>query len=566
MEGSLTNHEFRDAKERILIEAGRAGPDLDYGMSSQWADESSAQFNVLQRPCPECWLCSPGSCLKTHRVPATRAATSVKGAPEGSLLSVLALRIIPEFGASMSAASALWRAFVAELRWYWENAVLIPVNASSRNPLEPVDHQDCILHQKLALLNLCIAARAHAQFNHESRLDEVASLSNTGIAKAKGVELSGSVSGNRNDDCKGKAEDKNVYEGLEEEGSDTFFDAASSSPISPSHTAQTVGGLSVPWTIENSLMTEDMVRERTELMSSLALKQNTAALHKEMLSTSLRSEISAFKAANVEATFEDFKRFKGRTRMLGDFWRKLWDETEAMTLRDQVRQNPTLFVHAAEAEKILHFFETMSPNAALSDLFLVGLQSAIYVLKNAIDSFMNYPEIHSILARNLMMASSQLGRLDAVQSPKPGSPSRRGRALEQELKLQRLIRQAALDGLARTELLLSLAASLLHKFPPSVVESMLTEEEATGRLVATLEKSAIAERQHIRSLLFPESVMDSLSVPEPDRREYILRALARRGGFRGASSWVRPGANRMYVAMTHNSFVLATSLTETAFA
>ncbi|GBG30608.1 Rab3 GTPase-activating protein catalytic subunit [Hondaea fermentalgiana] len=567
MNGSLTNHEFRDAKARILIEAGHMDSSLDIDASSSWTPSSSSfskggHFNELQRSCNACWLCSSTPSVQMARS-SSGNGTTYKGAPEGSLLSIFALRVIPEFGASMSAVSALWRAFVAELRWYWDNAVLIPIHQDQQMEIAgPVDHRDCLLHQKLVLLNICISCRAHSQFEHAKDQGNLSS------AAAATSSFSPSTSSKDEKDNGGEADAEAEAEqeaGLEE-GSDTFFDAASAGPGSPTR-VQMVAGMRMPWTLETCLMTEDMARERTELMASLAMKQNTADLHRDMLSKSLRSEIAAFKAANPDAVFEDFKRCKGRARMLGDYWRKLWNETKAETLREQVARDSSLFSYEAEAEKLLHYFETVPPQDALEDIFVVGLQSAVHVLRSATDSFDDYAEIHALLGRSLMSASAHLTRLDARRHGpgSPASPSRRGRGWAEEAKVQCAIRESALDGLERTELLLGLAASLLHKFPATVAESMLAENEATGRLATTLETVAGTERQHVRSLLFPESAMDSLAMPNPDRREFVLRALARRGSFQGAT-WVRPGANRMFVSMTQSSFTLATSLTETSFA
>ena len=103
----------------------------------------------------------------------------------------------------------------------------------------------------------------------------------------------------------------------------------------------------------------------------------------------------AFKAANPGCAFEDFVRFDSpndwidagpsessggrlseRMARAGNLWRSLWDETPALPA---LEQRP-LFNAEAEAEKVLHWFDTATPLAALSELLSAGAAAAAQVL------------------------------------------------------------------------------------------------------------------------------------------------------------------------------------------
>jgi hypothetical protein len=61
------------------------------------------------------------------------------GAPPGSLLSVLATRLVPELG-SLDEVSLLWREVVKELRWHWDHLVPIPLDIAATAAAAAVTH------------------------------------------------------------------------------------------------------------------------------------------------------------------------------------------------------------------------------------------------------------------------------------------------------------------------------------------------------------------------------------------------------------------------------------------
>lgn len=622
MQGSLSNVRYRDCKRRIYQEdANQKSASIVNGADAyQKTTESQKKFNILTRPCPECWLCSPRARHIQERGKGARKRYCPKlpTAPVGSLLSLFAVRM-SDFGASIEEFSMFWREFCAMLRWHWENLVLVPLNGDLERHAEkrkqaslvyeatvcPVDHQDCILHQKLCLLNLCISARAHAQFKHES-FPEHRVLGLDTSSSSDFVMTSRSRDG-CGDDEQGNAADADEDE---EDADDDFFDAESrsvqSSNSRPGTPVQDIlekslqqeqqGGTKwvEPWTIEECLMTKDMIRDKSDLMTSLAINSSTANVHEEMLSSALLSDMRAFKAANPSATYEGFRAWKSRSRRLGEYWRSLWNSPECVPapLQDQIaHQDPSnpLFDPCQEAEKLLHHLETVSPEQALSQLFGVALENAAFVLSDAVECFqaVDSPRPYDVLRNSMADLACQLNRLD-IEDPETACKS----TADQERSIRRAKQRSAVEAVERMEFQLGMAMSLLHKLPPRLAGEMLEQETSNGTFYATLCKDQLKERAHIRQLLFRQEeeeeeeeensdVDDDVDVgihektvhtPEPNQKEYVLRALAHRpsfsqptGGHSDSEHVVRLGANRMYACVGESKVILATALSETSF-
>ena len=90
-----------------------------------------------------------------------------KSAPHGGLLSMLSLYLAVVFDkhGGMASFAELWKEFVLELRWHWEN--LKPI--SRLTVVDGPDMRTCLLHQKLQMLECCIS-----QQNTRNKLKEEA--------------------------------------------------------------------------------------------------------------------------------------------------------------------------------------------------------------------------------------------------------------------------------------------------------------------------------------------------------------------------------------------------------
>ena len=157
--------------------------------------------------------------------------------------------------------------------------------------------------------------------------------------------------------------------------------------------------LNVPITQETPLMTEDMSAEREARLRAFGDDARGQAERQRAQSDSLVSDMSAFKAANPSAAFEDFVRWHSpkdwidgddapvggddgrptdecpprvaprgalseRMRRDGNAWRTLWDSAPRVSAR---AQKTALFDSIVEGEKALHHLETTAA-AALVDV------------------------------------------------------------------------------------------------------------------------------------------------------------------------------------------------------
>lgn len=145
-----------------------------------------------------------------------------------------------------------------------------------------------------------------------------------------------------------------------------------------------------PVTQAAPLLTEDMLAEREAALRALGDDEHGRAARQRAQSDSLISDMSAFKAANPRATFEDFVRWYSpkdwvegasdeqtdeisapiaprghlseRMRHDGNVWAELWK----LAPRSMARDQKLLFDPIVEGEKALHYLETI-PAAALLD-------------------------------------------------------------------------------------------------------------------------------------------------------------------------------------------------------
>jgi len=415
-----------------------------------------------------CWMCYGDNPQKAVFKKTTQNSV-------GCLLSIFALRMVPRCGGSMEALSIVWKEFVAELRYYWDHMLEIPLNQVMRDVPVTMHSTFHVLYQKLVLLNMCISMRAHFHFKHTES---------------------------------------------DYSSEDEFYDAEEE----PAN-----GGASkVPWTLTNTVLPSYMNEENIELLRSLASNEDTSQIHARMLENMVVSEMSAFKACNPNSKFTDYTRIV--RSLLGPNWKTCWEETEPKILVQQLEENPKLFNHMQEAEKILHHLETISPELAVTGILEAGLESAEYILDGASQQFEKYVSLFPLLS-----SSFRNCKLHMVPSN------------DERCKLR-------INSMERCEFLLGLSCSLLHKFPEEIVASLLTEEMMTGHITASIPAENVFDRQNVRALLFQTAD----SMPQPCMKEYLFRCLSKS---RIDSSVF--GVNRMYVAINDSNMTIGTALTET---
>ncbi|CAA6654711.1 unnamed protein product [Spirodela intermedia] len=142
------------------------------------------------------------------------------------------------------------------------------------------------------------------------------------------------------------------------------------------------------------IMTEDMHEERLQAVEAFGDEFSfSALLEREILS----SDMSAFKAANPDAVFEDFIRWHSpgigkSVRMKGDWpprgrlsarmsdhgnsWRKIWDESPSLPASEQ----KPLLDPIREGEKILHYLETLRPCMLVEQMISSAFKASLDTL------------------------------------------------------------------------------------------------------------------------------------------------------------------------------------------
>ena len=173
--------------------------------------------------------------------------------------------------------------------------------------------------------------------------------------------------------------------------------------------------LNVPITQETPLMTEDMSAEREARLRAFGDDARGRAERQRAQSDSLVSDMSAFKAANPSAAFEDFVRWHSpkdwidgddapvggddgrrmdecpprvaprgalseRMRRDGNAWRTLWDSAPRVSAR---AQKMALFDPIVEGEKALHHLETTAAAALVDVVARCAVTSALALVAAA---------------------------------------------------------------------------------------------------------------------------------------------------------------------------------------
>ncbi|KAH7287922.1 hypothetical protein KP509_31G003200 [Ceratopteris richardii] len=207
-------------------------------------------------------------------------AQDVKGAPTNSLFAQFCLHAMWFGDCNICAISVLWIEFVREMRWYWEELQSFPRMPRGGKP----DFKSCLVHQKLQLLAACIERKAEEQHQH------------TQAVTMKRLN-------NDNTGWQGGADPSLPAEGTFEEGNNLESQEGSLMLL------RTRDRMRLPTTQKQPLMTEDMLLEREHALVVLGDSPSGKMTRAKLQASMLSSDMSAFKAANPRASFEDFIRW-----------------------------------------------------------------------------------------------------------------------------------------------------------------------------------------------------------------------------------------------------------------
>ena len=223
----------------------------------------------------------------------------MKAAPCDSLPFKLALAVhyVFEKFSGLLGVAYLWQEVLLELRFRWENGFLV-AGVESGMP----NHGTCLLHQKLQMLNCCIAKRD---------ANPAAVSSSSTATSPQTIKSPSSVypDVNNHEIVTDEDEDEDEFydcetdDGVEEVGSGGGSPRVVKGPEGRKEAhgvlrllREPETPLYVPVTQEPAPMTEDMAQEHLERMVATDDDEDGRALRTRMQSVTLVSDMSAFKA------------------------------------------------------------------------------------------------------------------------------------------------------------------------------------------------------------------------------------------------------------------------------
>ncbi|XP_018473051.2 uncharacterized protein LOC108844314 isoform X2 [Raphanus sativus] len=550
---------------------------------------------------------------------------ALKAAPLESLFTQFCFHSMWFGNCNIRAIAFLWIEFVREVRWCWEESQPLP-----KMPFDgAIDLSTCLINQKLHLLAICIEKKCEM---NEVFLDCIGS--ENGSDASDTMEVVGQehhkVDKRRNASSEEdllRKRDSSIAEDtsnrLRFERNTESTNSVSQNPINTIRrgSAGPVGTmmllkshqrLHAPYTQDPPLMTEDMHEERLQAVEAFGDSLNVPGqLEKDIL----LSDMSAFKAANPDAVFEDFIRWhspgdwessdpetteasgsisedskdkwppQGRLsqRMSdqGNLWRKSWNDAPALPADDQ---KPLLDPNR-EGEKILHYLETVRPHQLLEQMVCTAFRGSADTLN--LTNFGDMKQMTSKLEQLYLIIKSTLGVLQRNNVPD----------IEQTVKdLRRLC-----VVFEHVEKLVTVAASLHKKFleTPRLAQVIFSDfygtyvpimginsndEENKSRPVMEVGRQEVSlrERRVVSSLFSPPSSNESwrkvlrmgnlLNGHEPVLREVIFstgddvnNGIHYAAAADVAASGDRRGeeieTHRMYVSGTSNDLRVALSVT-----
>lgn len=323
----------------------------------------------------------------------------IKGAPLESLFAQLCLHSLWFGNCNIRAIATLWIEFVREVRWCWEESQQLPRMVTNSS----IDLSTCLIHQKLQMLAICIEKKAamskKIDVNSDGHEDDVQFEGNPTQPRVSTKTDEKRDSPLRPDTDRGSNISKSDYKIKSNKESSDKIRRGSAGDVGTMMLLNSRQRMHAPFTQEAPVMTEDMHEERLRAVEAFGNAFSfSAQLEKDVLS----SDMSAFKAANPDAVFEDFIRWhspgdwendeneaneksrdqgydwppKGRLskRMAegGNSWRQIWNDSPAVPASEQ---KPLLDPNR-EGEKILHYLETLRPHQLLEQMVSTAFRAS----------------------------------------------------------------------------------------------------------------------------------------------------------------------------------------------
>ncbi|KAG6680989.1 hypothetical protein I3842_13G070500 [Carya illinoinensis] len=434
-----------------------------------------------------------------------KSSRAIKGAPLQSLFVQFCLNCLWFGSCNIRAIAVLWIEFVREVRWCWEESQPLPKMPANGS----IDLSTCLINQKLQMLAICIERKLELNEDYEDCIGSMDQASpRTKEEDSVAEDSDPSIVLTPGEDFEGKRDSPLTPENLNHSG--TTMPRYSSEPEKvvladpkPSDcirrgSARVVGSMMLlksnqemhaPFTQDAPLMTEDMHEERLQAVEAFGDSFNfSAPLERDILS----SDMSAFKAANPDAIFEDFIRWhspgdwenddaqeNGSTYKLamvnpnnvwpprgrlsqrmsehGNLWRNIWNDAPALPASEQ---KPLLDPNR-EGEKVLHYLETLRPHQLLEQMVCTAFRASADTLNQT-----NYGGLKQMTTKMEQLYLTMASVLKPVQANRLSA----GSEIFEDLR--------RLCGiLEHVEKLLTVAASLHRKFlqAPRLSEAIFSD-------------------------------------------------------------------------------------------
>ncbi|KAK9126730.1 hypothetical protein Scep_015576 [Stephania cephalantha] len=383
-----------------------------------------------------------------------RNSRVIKGAPLESLFAQFCLHALWFGDCNICAIAVLWIEFVREVRWCWEESQPIPRMQTSGS----IDLSTCLIHQKLQMLAICIKKKYHSDIHFDDKVDDNSNVfadykegSDAGDGRTQNSASTEQFDVKR-DSSRWKTSEYSF-------GTNGKRAVAISDNVSPSAdrkpaemvrkgSAGLFGSMMLlnsyqrmhaPYTQDVPIMTEDMHEERLRAAEALG---NAFSFSAQLEKDILTSDMSAFKAANPDAVFEDFIRWhspgdwepceadvsessmdhktelnadwppRGRLseRMSerGNSWRQIWNDAPPLPVSEQ---KPLLDPNR-EGEKILHYLETIPPHQLLQQMVCTAFRASAGCLNRT--SFGAFEQLKIRIEQLYLTIASTLKPLQAT--------------------------------------------------------------------------------------------------------------------------------------------------------
>ncbi|KAI4305343.1 hypothetical protein L6164_028714 [Bauhinia variegata] len=420
-----------------------------------------------------------------------KTSRAIKGAPLDSLFAQFCLHCLWFGNCNIRAIATLWIEFVREVRWCWEESQPLPRMPANGS----IDLSTCLVNQKLQMLAICIERKRQQTEDYQDCIgseDQVDFVSEEeSVVGDYLLNMQTPI-----DDFAGKVDSFSTADDLRDSESTMSKvsgkpeDLGLSTDRKPSECARrgsagiagslmllkSYQSMHAPYTQETPLMTEDMHEERLQAVEAFGDSFNfSAQLERDILT----SDMSAFKAANPDAVFEDFIRWhspgdweddalgesgplsghdsekskdnwppRGRLskRMSeqGNLWRKIWNSAPPVPASEQ---KPLLDPNR-EGEKIIHYLETLRPYQLLEQMVCTAFRASTNTLNQT-----SYGELKQMEAKMQQLYLTMASTLKPLQANRLSADS------EHFEDLGRLC-----VVFEHVEKLLTVAASLHRKF------------------------------------------------------------------------------------------------------